>query len=114
MELNFPASPVLECPPTANLATALGAEPRFVGQSRFDAFAVLESADVLRSLTPDFALLREFPARGIIVTCASDDPEFDFLSRFFAPRVGIDEDPVTGSAHCSLAPYWSERLGRLR
>jgi PhzF family phenazine biosynthesis protein len=65
---------------------------------------------VVRAAEPDFTLLRKIPTRGVIVTSASDDPAIDFVSRFFAPRVGIDEDPVTGSAHCCLGPFWSERL----
>jgi predicted PhzF superfamily epimerase YddE/YHI9 len=63
-------------------------------------------------MRPDFARLRAIPVRGVIVTCTSDDQRFDFLSRFFGPAVGIDEDPVTGSAHCCLGPFWSERLGK--
>jgi predicted PhzF superfamily epimerase YddE/YHI9 len=63
-------------------------------------------------LRPDFALLGQYPVRGVIVTARSDDPDYDFVSRFFAPRAGVPEDPVTGSAHCCLGPYWSERLGK--
>ena len=66
----------------------------------------------LRALKPNLTALAALPVRGIIVTCRSESPDFDFVSRFFAPRLGIDEDPVTGSAHCALVPYWSARLGR--
>jgi predicted PhzF superfamily epimerase YddE/YHI9 len=66
----------------------------------------------LRELKPDMRLLAKLPVRGVIVTAASGDKQFDFVSRFFAPGVGIDEDPVTGSAHCCLGPYWGEKLGK--
>ena len=66
----------------------------------------------MRSLRPDFRKLKTLDARGIIATARSDDPKYDFISRFFGPNVGIDEDPVTGSAHCALAPYWSAKLGK--
>jgi predicted PhzF superfamily epimerase YddE/YHI9 len=83
-----------------------------VGRSVFDLLVVVGAEDVLRGLRPDFPRLRELAVRGIAVTSRSGDPRFDFVSRFFAPGVGIDEDPVTGSAHCCLGPYWSERLGK--
>jgi predicted PhzF superfamily epimerase YddE/YHI9 len=73
---------------------------------------VVESPQIVRSLKPDFQKLRQLPIRGVIVTSTSDDRRFDFLSRYFAPSAGIDEDPVTGSAHCCLGPFWSERLGK--
>src|SRR5262249_26529810 len=72
----------------------------------------VETAAAVRQVRPDFRRLREVEARGFIVTARSDDPAFDFVSRFFAPRAGIDEDPVTGSAHCCLGPFWGDRLGR--
>lgn len=75
-------------------------------------FVVVASAAVVRSIAPDFRRLGKIAKRGVIVTAASDAQRFDFISRFFAPAAGIDEDPVTGSAHCSLAPYWGERLGK--
>ena len=71
-----------------------------------------DGAAVVREATPDFRKLGRVEARGIIVTSRSDGEEADFVSRFFAPAAGVDEDPVTGSAHCCLAPYWSEKLGR--
>ena len=82
------------------------------GRSRFDALVVVDSAQRVRALEPDFAELARVPVRGVIVTGPSDDARFDFVSRFFGPAVGIDEDPVTGSAHCCLAPYWGDRLGK--
>lgn len=110
LELDFPATPAREAEPPAGLLDALGVTPTFVGQSKYDAFVVVESEQVVRSLKPDFARLRDIAMRGVIVTSTSDDPRFDFVSRFFAPGAGIDEDPVTGSAHCCLGPFWSERL----
>jgi predicted PhzF superfamily epimerase YddE/YHI9 len=75
---------------------------------------VVESANIVRSLQPDFRKLLEVPTLGVIVTARADDPAFDFVSRFFAPALGVNEDPVCGSAHCCLAPYWAERLGKTR
>jgi PhzF family phenazine biosynthesis protein len=110
--MNFPAKPEEEAPVSPELARALGAGPEYVGRSHFDLLVEVESEAVLRELRPDLEALREVPARGVIVTSRADTPGFDFVSRFFAPRVGVDEDPVTGSAHCCLAPYWKARLGR--
>lgn len=112
IELDFPATPVEECEPPSGLLDALNAEPTFVGKSKFDKFLVVESEDAVRSLQPNFRQLAEISMRGVIVTSTSDDEKFDFISRFFAPAAGIDEDPVTGSAHCCLAPFWGERLGK--
>ena len=112
IELDFPATPPEEAEPPEGLLDAVGAQPSFVGKSKFDLFLLVESEDAVRSLKPDFSRLREIPVRGVITTSASDDPSFDFVSRFFAPGAGIDEDPVTGSAHCCLGPYWSEQLGK--
>ena len=92
--------------------TTLGVQPSFVGKSKFDRLVLVESEEAVRSLKPDFSQLREISMRGVIVTSTSDDPRFDFVSRFFAPGSGIDEDPVTGSAHCCLGPFWGERLGK--
>ena len=110
IELDFPATPVRSADAIPELAEALGTTPVSVATSTFDLLVLVESAETVRSLAPDFARLRQLPARGIIVTSASDDPAYDFVSRFFGPAVGIDEDPVTGSAHCCLAPFWAERL----
>ena len=89
------------------LIKGLGAEPREVLKSR-DYFAVFDSASDVAGLKPDFDLLNQVDSLGIIVTARDEDA--DFVSRFFAPRAGINEDPVTGSAHCTLIPFWSERL----
>jgi PhzF family phenazine biosynthesis protein len=94
------------------LLEALGTSATYFGRTRFDVLVQLDSAAALRALRPDFRKLAAVPARGVIVTAASDDPRYHFLSRFFAPVVGIDEDPATGSAHCALTPYWAERFGQ--
>lgn len=112
IELDFPVTPAAATEAPASLLDALGTKARFVGKTRFDYFIEVESDDVVRNLTPDFTALRKLGVRGVIVTARSSTPEFDFISRFFAPGSGIDEDPVTGSAHCALAPYWSTRLGK--
>ena len=112
IELDFPATPAEPIEPPPGLSDLLGSVPRFVGRSRFDLLLELTDAEELRDLNPDFAGLSSLPVRGFIVTTKSDVPEYDFLSRFFAPAAGINEDPVTGSAHCALAPYWAEKLGK--
>ena len=112
IELDFPATPAEPIEPPPGLSDLLGSVPRFVGRSRFDLLLELTDAEELRDLNPDFAGLSSLPVRGFIVTTKSDVPEYDFLSRFFAPAAGINEDPVTGSAHCALAPFWGERLGK--
>ena len=110
IELDFPATPAVEAEPPEGLVEALGVKPAHVGKTKFDKFVVVESERVVRALQPDFARLRSITMRGVIVTSTSVDPRFDFVSRYFAPGAGIDEDPVTGSAHCALGPFWSERL----
>jgi PhzF family phenazine biosynthesis protein len=111
IELNFPAK--LETPATAppGLLEALGAPANYVGKNQFDYLLEVEESDLL-AMSPDHGQLRKIPVRGVIVTSRSSDPQFDFLSRFFAPGAGIDEDPVTGSAHTALTPFWSARLGK--
>jgi PhzF family phenazine biosynthesis protein len=113
IELDFPSTPdepVAAAPP--ELLEALGVVPRYVGKSRFDYLVELDGEAAVRSLRPDLDLLRRIPARGVIATSRSAAAEYDFVSRFFAPAAGVDEDPVTGSAHCCLAPFWSQRLGK--
>lgn len=113
IELDFPATPPDACEAPAGILDALGLQaPRYVGRSRFDVLLEVASASEVRGLIPDYAALARVPVRGIIVTAVSDEPGCDFISRFFAPAVGVDEDPVTGSAHSALTPYWSARLGR--
>lgn len=112
IELDFPSTSATAIAAPELLHKALGVVPVFVGKSQFDYLVVVEDANVVRELNPDFPLLRKIAARGFIVTAPGDSPELDFISRFFAPAAGVDEDPVTGSAHCCLAPYWAERLGK--
>jgi PhzF family phenazine biosynthesis protein len=112
IELDFPATPDQPAEPPAGLAQALGATPKYVGRSRLDYIVELESDDIVRNLRPDIARLASIPSRGFIVTSRAASPHADFVSRFFAPSVGISEDPVTGSAHCTLGPFWSARLGQ--
>lgn len=110
IELDFPATPDAPVEAPAGLAAALGVAPLYVGKGRFDYIVELDTEDAVRGLRPDFDGLAKIGARGVIVTSRSANGDFDFVSRFFAPASGIDEDPVTGSAHCCLAPFWSRRL----
>jgi PhzF family phenazine biosynthesis protein len=112
IQLDFPSDVVRPIIAPQGLAESLGAEPKSVSEGKFDYLIELDSADTLRTLKPNFQGLLALGKRGCIVTAASDSAEFDFVSRFFAPAVGIHEDPVTGSAHCALGPFWRERLGR--
>ncbi len=112
IELDFPIEAPTEEPAPTGLAEALGATPTYTGRSRFDCIVEVESEQTLRDLAPDFGRLAKVECRGVIVTARSSDPKFDFVSRFFAPASGINEDPVTGSAHCTLADYWRRRLGK--
>ena len=112
IRLDFPADPMRTAESPSGLTEALGAEPMLVGAGRDYLFAEVESESTLRGLEPDFRRLARLVPIGICVTAVSDNPEFDFVSRFFAPAVGIDEDPVTGSAHCLLGPFWGERFGK--
>jgi PhzF family phenazine biosynthesis protein len=108
--LDFPAKRETPCPIPPELEQALGVSVRYVGKSLFDYLIEVESEAVVRTLQPDHSRLRALPVRGVIVTSRSESPDYDFVSRFFAPGSGIDEDPVTGSAHCCLGPYWQARL----
>lgn len=114
LELNFPTEPatLVDESLAAAVTGALGIKPVFVGRNRMDVLVELASEATVRSVTPDRTRLLALPARGIIVTAPGNQPGHDFVSRFFAPAVGVDEDPVTGSAHCCLGPYWSAKLGR--
>ncbi len=112
IELDFPAEPDEPATPPSELARALGVPISYVGQNRFDYLVEVESETLVRGLRPDFGLLAEIPTRGVIVTSRASMPGYDFVSRFFAPAVGIDEDPVTGSAHACLGPFWQRRLGK--
>lgn len=113
IELDFPATRAQPAEPPAGLLEAIGLPgASAIARSRFDYLVEYPDAAAVHAVRPDFTRLRRVEARGVIVTAASDGGEADFVSRFFAPAVGVDEDPVTGSAHCSLAPWWADRLGR--
>lgn len=114
IELDFPRAAAAAAPTPADLLPGLGiGEARWVGRNQFDYFVELGSEAAVRALAPNFHALRTLGVRGVIVTSLADPGRpYDFVSRFFAPGAGIDEDPVTGSAHCALAPYWGARLGR--
>ena len=115
IELDFPAlasAPDDDATLAAVVTAALGTAPVAISRNVHDLLAELPDAATVRDLAPDFAAIAALDARAVVVTAASDDPAFDFVSRCFGPRVGIDEDPVTGSAHCALAPYWASRVGR--
>ena len=110
IELDFPAVRVEPATPPPGLVEALGIEPAYVGKNKFDYLVEVGSEETVRNADPDHTRLRQIQARGIILTSRSGSPQFDFVSRFFSPGSGIDEDPVTGSAHCALGPYWETRL----
>jgi len=110
IELDFPAKREEQVAAPDGLERALGVRASYIGRNAFDYLVEVESEEILRGLQPDFTSLKSLNVRGVIVTSLSDSPEYDFISRFFAPGSGIDEDPVTGSAHCCLGPYWSIRL----
>ncbi|GAC1468708.1 MAG: PhzF family phenazine biosynthesis protein [Ktedonobacteraceae bacterium] len=112
IELNFLAKPEQEVVEPAHLLQALGVPAQFIGKNEFDYLVEVDSEEVVRNLRPNFSLLKTIPTRGIIVTSRASTEGYDFVSRFFAPQVGVDEDPVTGSAHSCLAPYWSKKLGK--
>lgn len=109
LELDFPVVAYEPCAPIAGLAEALGAEPVETYMCR-DIMAVFESEDMIANMKPDFRALKGLDGMGVIVTAKGKS--CDFVSRFFAPKVGIDEDPVTGSSHCALIPYWTEKLSK--
>ena len=110
LEMDFPAEPASEIPPIPVLTRALGIDPVITAQNRMDILVQVQSADSVINLKPNYEELAQIPVRGVIVTSISNDTAYDFISRFFAPRYGVNEDPVTGSAHCCLAPYWAEKL----
>lgn len=110
IEMDFPAKREERADAPSQLREALGTELKYVGKNQFDYLVEVADERTLRDLKPDHYLLRKLPVRGVIVTARGT--EYDFVSRFFAPGSGIDEDPVTGSAHTALAPYWSARLGK--
>jgi PhzF family phenazine biosynthesis protein len=117
IEMDFPAKVEEETSAPPDLLTALGIPSAvYVGKNVFDYLLEVESEEIVRALQPNYSLLKTVPARGVMVTSHASSHArttgYDFVSRFFAPQVGVDEDPVTGSAHCCLAPYWSKKLGK--
>lgn len=112
IELDFPATAAAPAPPPAGLSDALGTKLRFVGRSRFDVLVEVDDEATVRRLAPNLDAIARVDARGVIVTSRADEGKYDFVSRFFAPQSGVPEDPVTGSAHCALTPYWSAKLGK--
>ncbi|MCY2959433.1 MAG: PhzF family phenazine biosynthesis protein [Planctomycetota bacterium] len=114
IELDLPAIPAEEREVSDALSAALGALPIRAGKSDQDWLAEFASEAEVRALHPDLAAVRAFGGQGVIATARSSDDRYDFVSRYFAPAVGVDEDPVTGAAHCTLAPWWSARFGRAR
>jgi PhzF family phenazine biosynthesis protein len=116
IELDFPSEPVESAVSNpeelAEIGSALQAPIRFAGRNRLDLLVELETEDQVRRLQPDIRGIQRIPVRGVIVTSRSQSPDYDFVSRFFAPRLGVDEDPVCGSAHCCLGPYWRQKLDR--
>lgn len=112
IEINLPSRPVQSTQAPKGLVEALCAQPMFVGKNVDDYLVELDSDERVRTLQPDISAIGRLPARGVIVTARSATEGFDFISRFFAPAVGVPEDPVTGSAHTCLTPYWREKLGK--
>lgn len=113
--LDFPATPAsddVDASTVTTLLAALGIFEATVLQSKYDLLVVVDGAEIVKSLRPDFNTLQRVEKRGVMVTALSQTADIDFVSRFFAPRCSINEDPVTGSAHCCLAPYWAEQLGK--
>lgn len=112
--IDLPAEVATTSTPPVGLLDALGAKARWVGRNRLDYVVEVDDEAAVRALAPDLGALAAIETRGVIVTARASRPGIDFVSRFFAPRVGIPEDSVTGSAHCCLAPLWASRLGTSR
>ena len=110
IELDFPKQPPTLTQPPSGLIESLGVKPKFVGKNELYHVVEVDSEAIVRDLKPDFGLLASVPIDGVAVTSIATTPGFDFVSRFFAPRFGINEDPVTGSSHCALGPFWEDRL----
>ena len=110
--LDFPATPSRAAGTVAGLERGLGRPIQYTGRTAFDYLVELDSEAAVRGLEPDLVELGRLPVRGVIVTARSETSTYDFVSRFFAPGVGVPEDPVTGSAHCALGPFWGARLGK--
>ena len=112
IEMDFPSEDPWEVEMPEDLLIAISSVPLYVGRNRFDYIALYESEETIRNAVPELGHVRKLDSRGLIITSISSSDRYDFVSRFFAPNAGIDEDPVTGSAHCCLCPFWSRRLGK--
>ena len=112
IEMDFPSEDPWEVEPPEDLLMAIPSVPLYVGRNRLDYIAVYESEETVRIAVPELGRVGKLDSRGLIITSVSSSDRYDFVSRFFAPGAGIDEDPVTGSAHCCLCPFWSRRLGK--
>jgi len=112
IELNFPSEEDEAVPDVPEIIRGINARHLYLGKNRMDYIIEVESETILRELEPDIGILKKVGTRGFIVTSRSDDKKIDFVSRFFAPAFAVDEDPVTGSAHCCLGPYWKRKLGK--
>jgi len=110
IELDFPKQPVTASSPPTGLVESLGVRPKFVGKNALYYVVEVDSEEVVRGLKPDYGRLLSVPVNGVAVTSKASTAGFDFVSRFFAPAFGVNEDPVTGSSHCGLGPFWQERL----
>jgi PhzF family phenazine biosynthesis protein len=110
--LDFPSLPATPAAAPAELLKSIDFRPVFIGSSQFDFLVEADSAQTVRKARVDYGALKQLKTRGLIITAASDDQNYDFISRFFAPGCGIDEDPVTGSAHSVLGPYWHKKIGK--
>jgi PhzF family phenazine biosynthesis protein len=112
IEMDFPAKGSTSVSAPIGLLDALGISAIAVSRNEYDYLVEVESEEIVKNVKPNFLALASIEARGVIVTSRATSSDYDFVSRFFGPRVGVNEDPVTGSAHCCLAPYWQERLGK--
>ena len=112
IKLNFPVKLEVSCDAPPQLAEALGVPIKYMGKNEFDYLVEVDTEEIVRTISPNFSLLATLPIRGVMVTSIATTPGYDFISRFFPPRMGMNEDPVTGSAHCCLGPFWSSRLGK--
>lgn len=114
IELDFPVEQLMSAEVPKGLLDAVGGTAIFTGKSAVRYFIELASAEEVRTLKPNFAKIVEYPPARVVVTAQSDDARYDFISRYFAPGIGIPEDPVTGSAHCALASYWAVKFGKTK
>lgn len=112
IQLDFPATPAVPAEPPLSLLDGLGISPIYSAKFGEKYLLQVDNMATLLSITPDFSALMQLPERGVSVTCLDQSEKYDFASRYFAPWVGIDEDPVNGSSHCALAPFWRDQLGR--